>query len=219
MNASAPTLWDLPMRLFHWLLVLLVLLQYASGEFAWLDMQWHLYAGYATLTLLLFRIAWGFLGSESARFRNFVRSPALAWRYLRAWREHSAAQHASHDPIGGWGSLLMLGVLLAVVVTGLASSDDIDWSGPLAAWLDHDSVRTATRWHHRLVDLLPWLIGLHLAAVLLHEYRDRGFIAAMWHGRRMLDVEPPRLARRRHALLLLLALALLVFVLLRWAEA
>jgi cytochrome b len=211
----ATLVWDLPIRLFHWLLVALVAVQFASAQFGWLDMQWHVNGGYATLALLLFRVAWGFIGSESARFASFLHTPKEAWRYLRDWRSQTSARHASHDPIGGWASLLMLALLLAIVLTGLASSDDIDWSGPLAAWLSGEQVRALTRWHHRLVDALPWLIGLHLLAVLLHERRDRGFIAAMWHGRRVLEVAAPRLARRRHAFVLLLLIAILLYLLLR----
>jgi len=84
MSPNRALVWDLPTRLFHWTLVLLVALQYASGEFGWLDLQWHVPAGYAALALLLFRAAWGFVGSDSARFAQFLRGPGAIRRYLRA---------------------------------------------------------------------------------------------------------------------------------------
>ena len=139
MSPNRALVWDLPTRLFHWTLVLLVALQYASGEFGWLDLQWHVPAGYAALALLLFRAAWGFVGSDSARFAQFLRGPGAIRRYLRGGQR---VVH-THNPLGGWAALLMLLWLLAIALTGLASSDDIDVAGPLAAQLDDATVRAA----------------------------------------------------------------------------
>ena len=68
-------IWDLPTRLFHWLLVILIVLLYATGEYGLLDMNWHFWFGYASLALLIFRLLWGFVGSSTARFANFLRGP------------------------------------------------------------------------------------------------------------------------------------------------
>jgi len=217
MNAMRKMIWDLPTRLLHWLLVALVALQYASAQFHWLDMQWHIYVGYAILTLLLFRIAWGVLGSESARFSSFVRGPRAVRSFLRDWRRRQAPLQRSHNPIGGWSVLLMLALLLLLVLSGLASSDDIDWQGPLAAQLADATIAWATHWHHRLGDALPWLIALHVAGVIVHEWRGERVTAAMWHGRRDIVGDEPRRAPLSRALVLALLSALAVYVLVRLA--
>ncbi|HQW80736.1 MAG TPA: cytochrome b/b6 domain-containing protein [Pseudomonadota bacterium] len=214
MNARAVIVWDLPTRAFHGLLLLLVGAQYASGEFGWFDLQWHLYAGYATLALLLFRIVWGFIGSDSARFSAFLRGPATIFAYLRG----THAEAATHNPLGGWSVLLMMTVLLAMSLAGLASSDDIDVFGPLVATLDEASVRFATRWHHRLADALLWLIALHVAAVLWQEWRGSRLVGAMLHGRRTLDAAAPRIVSNTRAVVVLLLSAAAIYALLYWAS-
>lgn len=215
MSSGRILVWDLPTRLFHWTLVLLVALQYGSGKFGWFDLQWHAYAGYATLTLLVFRVAWGCVGSDSARFAHFMRGPGSVIAYLRGHRGNDP----THNPLGGWSTVLMLALLLAITLAGLASSDDIDTFGPLAAHLDDATVRTATRWHHRLTDLLPWIIGLHVVAVLAHEGRGERLVAAMLHGQRSLDAVPPRIVSMRRAVAVFGLSAAFVYALLRWAGA
>jgi len=215
MNAARVLVWDLPTRLFDWTLLLLVAIQYASGEFGWLDLQWHLYAGYATLGLLLFRVIWGVVGSDSARFAQFLRGPGAVRRYLRGGQPLAP----THNPLGGWGVMLMLLLLLAIAATGLASSDDIDVFGPLSGHLDDATVRSATRWHHRLTGALPWLVGLHVLAVLVHEWRGERLVAAMLHGHRNGDEPAPRMASFARALFVLVISVAAVFVLLRWAGA
>ncbi len=213
MNANGDLLWDLPTRLFHWSLLLLVVAQYASGKFGWFDLQWHFYAGYATLSMLLFRIAWGFVGSDSARFVRFVRGPRAVVAYLRGARNAGA----THNPAGGWSVVLMLLLLLAMSLTGLATSDDIDAIGPLAARLDDLSIRFATHWHRRLADVLPWLILLHVVAVLWQERRGKRLIGPMLHGRGEITTNAPRIASNARAAFVFLLSAGVVYAVLRWA--
>lgn len=215
MNGPRILIWDLPTRLFHWSLMLLVVLQYASGQFGWLSLEWHFLAGYATLSLVLFRLIWGFVGSDSARFSRFIRGPGAVLAYLRG-RDVS---DATHNPLGGWAVVLMLTLLFAIAGFGLASSDDIDAFGPLAAHLDDATVRSATRWHRRLTGLMPWMIGLHVLAVLVHEWRGERLVAAMWHGQRAINLPAPRIASNARAVVVLVLGAAVVFVLLRLAGA
>ena len=213
MSPNRALVWDLPTRLFHWTLVLLVALQYASGEFGWLDLQWHVPAGYAALALLLFRAAWGFVGSDSARFAQFLRGPGAIRRYLRGGQR---VVH-THNPLGGWAALLMLLWLLAIALTGLASSDDIDVAGPLVTQLDDATVRAATRWHHRLTGALPWIVAAHVGAVLVHEWRGERLVAAMLHGRRA-GAAPVCMASTWRAVAALALSAVLVYLLVRTAS-
>ncbi len=125
--------WDLPTRLFHWTLVVLILLQYLSGEFGLLPMEWHYWLGYATLALVVFRVLWGFCGSRTSRFAAFVRGPATVARYAIDSLHGRAAHVVGHNPLGGWSVLLMLASVLVQSVSGLFASDDLVESGPFAA--------------------------------------------------------------------------------------
>ena len=176
--------WDLPTRLFHWTLVLLILAQYLSGEFGLIPMAWHYWLGYATLALVVFRVLWGFLGSATSRFASFVRGPGAVVRYVR---EIAAGRHVSivgHNPLGGWSVLLMLASVLVQSISGLFSSDDITETGPLADRVSDAAVEWMTRVHHLNRWVLALLIALHVIAVLMHwVIRRDNLIAAMVHGR------------------------------------
>lgn len=165
--------WDLPLRMFHWMLALLVTISIVSAQIGGNAMQIHLRSGYTILTLVLFRILWGFFGGTNARFASFVRSPAAALAYFNALRRQNAGRHLGHNPAGGWSVLSMLAVLLIQAGTGLFSNDDIATEGPLAqlvskAWSDRISGI-----HQINVVVLYVLIGLHLAAVAFYFFFKR----------------------------------------------
>lgn len=168
MAKSKLRVWDLPTRLFHWVLVVLILLQFGTGQWGWLDMYWHMRFGYTVLALLLFRIAWGFVGSDTSRFTQFVRSPMHAWRFFKASLTDREQRTFGHNPLGGWSVLAMLASLLLQVTTGLFSSDDIITFGPFSGWVSESTVSLMTRIHHWNRIVLLVLIGLHIAAVMTH---------------------------------------------------
>lgn len=175
--------WDLPTRLFHWILALLIAAQYATGEFHWLDMRWHFWFGYATLALLAFRLLWGFIGSQTSRFGAFVRGPRAVWQYLRAQMIGNSPAHIGHNPLGGWSVLALLTSVAVQAVSGLFASDDIDTDGPLVAHVSNATVRAMTRVHVWNQNILLALIGLHIAAVLLYLLVKReNLIAPMISG-------------------------------------
>ncbi|MBK5102755.1 MAG: cytochrome b/b6 domain-containing protein [Burkholderiales bacterium] len=160
--------WDLPLRLFHWLLVALVVVSVISANIGGNAMQIHLLSGYTVLALLLFRILWGFFGSTHARFASFVRSPVSAFAYLRSLRRGEASQHLGHNPAGAWSVIVMLTVLLVQASTGLFANDDIATEGPLAKLLSKDLSDRITGIHHLNIKLLYALIALHLSAVAFY---------------------------------------------------
>ena len=165
--------WDLPLRMFHWMLALLVTISIVSAHIGGNAMQIHLRSGYTIVTLLLFRILWGFFGGTHARFAAFVRGPAAAIAHLKALRRANARRHLGHNPAGGWSVMLMLGVLLVQAGTGLFSNDDISTEGPLAklvskAWSDR-----ITGIHDINAVVLYVLIGLHLAAIAFYFFHQR----------------------------------------------
>jgi cytochrome b len=175
--------WDVPVRLFHWLLLGLVGFSWWSGDQGddWMD--WHSKSGYAILTLLLFRIGWGFIGSDSARFAQFVRGPRASFAYLRSVLQRQPKAYLGHNPLGGWMIMALLLVLLVQVITGLLGNDDSDYSAPLSHWVSHDTSSFITTLHVYNFDLLLALVGLHLAAVLTHLIMRRDdLLTAMFTG-------------------------------------
>lgn len=186
--AAAPSperirVWDLPVRLFHWTLVPLIAAAWWTAEERMLE--WHRLAGYAILTLLLFRIGWGLWGSTTARFRHFVKGPGAVIRHGADLIHRRPHGHVGHNPMGGWSVVAMIGLLVAQVTLGLFAVDvDGMESGPLSYLVDFDTGRIAAETHDLVFNLLLGLIGLHLAAILFHRIHGRhDLIGPMLHGR------------------------------------
>jgi cytochrome b len=177
--------WDLPTRLFHWLLAVLILLLYATGEFGMLDMRWHFWLGYATLALILFRVLWGLFGSQTSRFADFIRGPIAVGRYVKTQISTNAHFSVGHNPLGGWSVLALLLSVLLQSVTGLFASDGIDTDGPLAGQVSGYTVKLMTRLHHWNQNVLLLLIALHIAAVLFYLLvKHDNLIVPMLTGRK-----------------------------------
>jgi len=177
--------WDLPTRLFHWVLMALVLLLYASGEFGMLDMRWHFWLGYATLALIVFRVLWGLFGSQTSRFADFVRGPIAVGRYVKAQISTNTHFSAGHNPLGGWSVLALLLSVLLQSVTGLFASDGIDTDGPFSGSVSGYTVKLMTRLHNWNENVLLLLIALHVAAVLFYLLvKHDNLIAPMFTGRK-----------------------------------
>jgi cytochrome b len=177
--------WDLPTRLFHWTLAVLVALQYATGEFHFLDMRWHFWFGYATLALIAFRVLWGFTGSQTSRFADFLRGPGAVWRYIRSLFSTQPQAHVGHNALGGWSVLALLASVSAQAVSGLFASDEIDTDGPLVAHVSDATVKLMTRMHHWNENVLLILVGLHVVAIMLYlVVKHDNLIAPMVNGRK-----------------------------------
>src|SRR5262249_17349458 len=127
----AVPIWDLPVRLGHWLLVPLVAVSWFTGKFG--ALTWHRWSGYAILFLVLFRVYWGFAGSNTARFSHFLRGPRAVWGHSKTLLERLASKTAGHTPLGGWSIMAMLLAMLIQGALGLFSVDvDGIESGPLS---------------------------------------------------------------------------------------
>jgi cytochrome b len=172
--------WDLPTRLFHWLIVLLIGFSWWSAEYD--KMDWHFRSGMTVLILLVFRLIWGVIGSSTARFANFLRAPATVLAYLRSPKESVHA--AGHNPLGGYSVIAMLLTLCVQVGTGLFSVDvDGIESGPLSYLVSFDQGRTAAAVHHVSFTVLQVLVVLHLLAIIYYRVRGRRLIGPMLTGR------------------------------------
>ena len=220
--------WDLPTRLFHWALVVLIALQFATADFGFLSMQWHYRFGWATLSLIVFRLLWGFVGSQTSRFADFVRGPKAVVRYVRThWlgaaddaNSTSGKVHIGHNPLGGWSVVAMLLCLLAQAISGLFTSDGIDEDGPFVDSVSSATVKLATKLHHLGETVLIALIALHIGAVLLHKALKRdNLILPMITGRKRADAPAPmRFASNWRALFLFAVVALAAIAVSRYGE-
>ncbi len=174
--------WDLPTRLFHWGLVAciagLLLTGYVGGE----RMEWHARIGYAVLTLLLFRLVWGFVGGHWSRFGSFVRGPS----HIAAWLRGDAHPDdlVGHNPLGALSVLAMMVFLLAQVATGLVGDDEIAFTGPLNRFVSSAQGLAATWYHKRIGQwVIIALVVLHVAAVLFYLWRKgENLVRPMVHG-------------------------------------
>jgi cytochrome b len=211
-------IWDLPVRLVHWAIVVLVALQWATAKYDVLSMDWHFRFGYVLLGLVAFRVLWGFAGSDSARFTRFVRGPAAVWRYLRAGARE---RFGTHNPLGGWSVVLLLAVLLVQATTGLFANDDDIVVGPLADVVDARVSENLTELHEDGQNVILALVGLHVLAVLWHFVtRKEDLIVAMFTGRKRLAADPAyRFAGIGRALALGAAVALAVWALVTYGPA
>jgi cytochrome b len=180
--------WDLPTRLSHWAIAVLVIVQFGSGLFDVLPMDWHLWCGYALLAAVLFRIGWGFVGSPSARFGAFLRGPGAVSAYARTLFNAQPSRWPGHNPLGGWSIVLMLSLTLAQSITGLFS-ESIDVIGPLAQSVDRATSRAAGDWHGWLYWPLLALVVLHIAAALTHLLHKRENLIAPIFGDGRLELE------------------------------
>lgn len=171
MNSTHTTLkvWDLGVRVFHWLLVALVagLWVTATSDGDWMAV--HQWLGVTVITIVFTRIVWGFVGSETARFSSFLVGPKSVGRYLKRFicSEDDVA-FVGHNPAGGWSVMLLLSFLVFQALTGLFSNDDIFFDGPLAGVVGKDLSDVITGLHQQLFDILMILIGVHVAAVIVH---------------------------------------------------
>ena len=188
---STPVLvWDLPTRLFHWLLLICVILSFATGNIGGNVMEYHLLSGYAIFVLLIFRLAWGLVGSRTARFSSFVKGPASILAHLAVLlQKKTETPYLGHNPLGGWSIVAMLLVLFVQVITGLFANDDILTEGPLYAWVSKETSDLLT-WGHLINRyLLVVLIAVHIFAVFFyfffkHENLIGPMITGMkrWHA-------------------------------------
>lgn len=170
--------WDLPLRLFHWSLALAVPAAIASGLAGGAWMRVHGILGLGIVGLLAFRLIWGFVGSRHARFREFAPTPRALLAYVRGrWRG------AGHNPLGALAVFAMLGLLLAQVLSGIFSNDDIAYAGPWSAVLADETVARVTAWHRRFAVWLYALLALHLLAIAFYSaVRRARLVSAMVSG-------------------------------------
>lgn len=200
--------WDLPTRVTHWLLFVLVVAAYLTGLSGGNLIEWHAWIGQAIVGLIAFRVAWGWLGSTYARFAQFVQGPAAILAYLRGhWHG------VGHNPIGAISVLVLLGVLSLQSLTGLLGNDDIAFEGPLYTLISKDSSDWLSGLHRQMIWPIAALVGLHVAAMVFYALvRKDNLVIPMLTGEKRVS-DPNLQSARGGGWLALLAAALVAAVL------
>ncbi len=220
MNSSNQKIqvWDAPTRLFHWLTAALVVAAYVTWRLDWMD--WHAKAGYALLALVIFRLLWGVVGSDTARFSRFVASPRLAIHHLQHALRREPDHQVGHNPAGAWMVLFLLALLLGETLSGLYVANDVADQGPLTELVPARIANAITALHWILWDALLAAIALHIVAIAIYAIAKRhDLLTPMITGQKLLPhgVPHPRIGNLVRASLLLgvsaLAVAVLVNVL------
>jgi cytochrome b len=218
--------WDLPVRLFHWSLVVLMVVSYMTAQAGGAWMKLHFWSGYAILTLVIFRIAWGFVGSTTARFSNFIKGPGAFFGHLKEMLAKEGPREVGHNPVGGAMVVALLTAVLLQAAAGLFSADTDEGTvtGPLALKVTDKFVETATAFHHFWIDVILVMVALHvLAAIAYLVWKRQNLIGAMLTGHKPRDQvvapseAPPVLTfgSGRLALSLLVAAAAIVYFIVR----
>ena len=211
-TAKKIPIWDRPTRIFHWVLAILFVVCFMSGSRGQFDI--HIPAGQALLVLVVARIVWGLVGSETSRLARLVRSPATILAYVRTVPRRAPDRYGGHNPLGGLSVVAMLALLLLQTGLGLFAADvDGLHEGPLSFLVSYDLAREASGLHAVVVDILLVLVGLHLAAILFHLiYKRENLTGAMVTGRGPVPAgfREPRIAGNGRAILVLAIAAAIV---------
>lgn len=179
----AQPVWDMATRLFHWLLVGLLIGAWYTATRRWLDM--HKLVSEILIGLLVFRLWWGLFGASTAKFTHFLRGPNALLGYLKVLlSKKKAAPEIGHNPIGGWSIVTMLISLLIMGISGLLAVDtDGLESGPLSSLIDFDQGRLAAHIHSLAFKVVEGLVCLHLVAIGLYGVFGRNLIGPMLTGK------------------------------------
>lgn len=181
--------WDLPTRIFHWTLVLLVSFAWISSEyFEELGdprLQWHRWNGFAILTIMIWRIQWGLWGPPSAQFKYFLKGPKAAFLYTADLICGKERHFLGHNPLGAYMIVSLLIVVIVISVLGLFSSEENDLAaGPLAYLINEKNQKLASKWHGLVFNrVLVLIVGIHITANSLYQIiKKEPLISAMLTG-------------------------------------
>lgn len=204
--------WDVPTRLFHWSIVILVFVSWLSADQGFMTV--HLWSGLALLALLLFRIGWGLVGSTTARFSDFLHRPRTVFSYLKGLAGGDKHLYAGHNPAGGLMVAAMVVILLAQALTGLFANDGLHFSGPLALLISEDASAWVTSLHGMIFNVILLLIWCHIVAVGFYLFvKGDNLVKAMLTGKKPHASIPAELRinfTRSYIALLLLLLVLTI---------
>lgn len=206
--------WDLPVRIFHWALVLAFAGAFVTDQLGVTYFKYHVWCGYTVLVLVTFRFIWGFAGTRHARFSSFLRGPKTVLNYVRGSEKHGAG----HNPLGALMVVVLLAGLLVQAATGLFGNDEIFNVGPLYGYISNELSLSLTSLHRKLFYWIAGAIGLHILAVIFYRvFKKEKLIEAMFTGQKSAIAREEGIATSR--LYLAVAIVIIVSALLVWLIA
>ena len=188
---AAVRVWDLPTRLFHWLLAAAVAGSVISAKMG--AMVWHFRFGYVVLALIAFRVLWGLVGGRWSRFASFIYSPLTLWRYLRGTSPPAHSLDVGHSPTGALSVFALLAIVAVQLGTGLVADDEIANQGPLYRFVSSDIALLATSWHKTWGQwIILGLVALHVLAIVFYLVKKRvNLVGPMLTGDKQLPAHTP----------------------------
>lgn len=206
--------WDLPTRLFHWLLVASIATSVLTGFFDGIlgsaTFDWHQRSGYVAVGLVMFRLIWGFVGGTYARFATFIKGPTAVLPALAAlFRRDPAAPALGHNPLGGWSVVAMLAAVAVQAISGLfISLEDYGFEAPLAKHVSRATSDRLNGIHEWGAWVILGLVALHLVAIAFYAIAKKtNLVSAMLSGFRRVPSAKPEDASQGGNIFLGLAVA------------
>jgi len=208
-------IWDLPLRLFHWLFVAAILVAWASSELGSDYIDYHMMSGYFIIGLLLFRVVWGFIGPKHARFRQFLPSFSSLVKYVQSLKKGEKIYAPGHNPLGSLMVVLMIVLTTLQATSGLFINDDVFSSGPYYGSISASTEQVMSFLHHNVFNVLLFAIFLHLFAIAYYlKVKKENLVLPMITGKKKADVvdQADAIPHSRLILAIVLAIAVTAFV-------
>jgi cytochrome b len=192
-TADRRLVWDLPLRVFHWLFAAAVAACWITAKVGFDWMQYHFYLGYLVIGLLIFRVIWGLIGPRHARFSSFLQKPTAVWAYAQHLFHRNSAPSVGHNPVGGLMVILMLLLAAVQVATGLFSTDAVIWTGPYYPSVKHSTASLLSSIHSVNQNLILGAVALHILAIIYYRaFKKQRLVSAMFTGYKPAALVPPQ---------------------------
>lgn len=172
--------WDIPTRLFHWGMIALIAGLWWSADAG--ELVWHQVLAYSLMVLVIFRVIWGTVGSDTAKFSHFIKHPNTVLKYIGHIRRDGVSPSVGHNPLGGYMVIALLCAVILQLSTGLFATDDIFTEGPLYSYVSYDTALWLTWLHKQSFNLILSLAAIHVLAVIVHTLKGDKLILAMITG-------------------------------------
>jgi cytochrome b len=191
MAAEKRLVWDLPLRLFHWLFATSIVASYVTAKLGFDWMQWHFYLGYTAIGLLVFRVLWGIFGPRHARFSSFIHTPSAIWLYFKGMLNPGSVPSVGHNPVGGLMVIVMLLLVAVQAGTGLFTTDAVVWAGPYNPSVSESTASLLSTVHNWNFNFIIAAVCLHVAAILFYAlYKKQNLVVPMLHGHKPATLVP-----------------------------
>ncbi|NRD73103.1 cytochrome b/b6 domain-containing protein [Shewanella sp. VB17] len=199
--------WDLPTRFFHWGMILLLGSLWWTADIG--EMDWHQILAYSLMILIIFRLIWGVIGSDTARFSHFIKHPKTVLGYMKLTKEQGVSSSVGHNPLGGYMVIALITFISAQLISGLFASDEIFTEGPLYSLVSNEVGSLMTWLHKKVFYVMLGLAGIHVLAVIYHGIKGDKLIIPMITGYKQVPEKTELKLRFRSVLIALLLLAMI----------